>query len=97
MLPFTEIRNVFAFVYALTLEKSSADPHVLSSGKLQAAAKRLQITPEQCMYQFCLQEGITPLNGTTNEERMKLGVAVQNNRVGLLTDKEMQSVRSLMY
>jgi diketogulonate reductase-like aldo/keto reductase len=84
------------FPYIGKADLRPADPHVLSSSVVKAIAKRLNITKEQVFYQFCIQQGITPLNGTTNEERMKLGVAVLQGQVGELTQDEVASIGKLL-
>jgi diketogulonate reductase-like aldo/keto reductase len=56
----------------------------------------LQATPEQVFYSFCIGEGIVPLNGTTNEDRMKLGVQVMNGRIGQLSTAEASAIRKML-
>ncbi|KAK9899003.1 Aldo/keto reductase [Cystobasidium minutum MCA 4210] len=60
-------------------------------------AQRLSVTPEQAFYQFCIQEGICPLNGTTDPNHMQLGVRVLQGKAGQLTDAEMQEIRKHLY
>ena len=72
------------------------DPRALQHPAILGPSKRLGITAEQTFYQYCIQEGITPLNGTTNEERMKLGVEVLQGRAGTLRDGERASIREIL-
>lgn len=87
-------------LYALRIlatDGRSPDPHTLKHKAVIGPVKRLSLTPEQVFYQFCIQEGIMPLNGTTDPEHMKLGVEVLQNKVGELTENEMQAIRSKLY
>jgi diketogulonate reductase-like aldo/keto reductase len=49
----------------------TANPHILSSGKVKDLAKKYKRTPEQILYAVLIGEGIIPLIGTTSEQHMK--------------------------
>lgn len=73
-----------------------ADPRRLKSQAILKPASRLNLTPEQVMYQFCVQEGITPLNGTTSNEHAALGVQVLNGEVGQLSPEETKKIQQAL-
>ena len=76
---------------------NATDPDILRHKCVTGPAQRLPLTPEQTFYQFCIQEGICPLNGTTDPNHMKLGVQVLQGKAGQLTDAEMQQIRKRLY
>ncbi|KAJ7772690.1 NADP-dependent oxidoreductase domain-containing protein [Mycena maculata] len=56
----------------------SGSPSLLASPELVAVAKASGCTPAQALFKFAMMGGVTPLTGTTNEERhMGESVAVQ--------------------
>lgn len=75
----------------------ATDPDILRHRSVTGPAQRLSLTPEQTFYQFCIQEGICALNGTTNPEHMQLGVQVAQGKAGQLTEKETQQIRKYLY
>lgn len=70
---------------------------MLKNAAVTGPAARLSLTPEQTFYQYCMQEGICPLNGTTNAEHMKLGVQVLQGNAGELTSAEVDEIRKQLY
>ncbi len=49
----------------------TANPQVISSPPVRAAARRLEATPEQIVFRFVKAVGILPLTGTTDPVHMK--------------------------
>ena len=49
----------------------TANPFVLQNHKVQSIARELGRTPEQVVFRFSMQAGMTPLTGTTSEQHMK--------------------------
>ena len=71
----------------------TANAYALEDSRLIQIADRLQATPEQTVFRFSLQIGMTPLTGTTDEIHMKedlLGVDLPK-----LTDDEMKTVENI--
>ena len=89
-------RSFIASTYPDNLPFCPADPSILSSRAIRTAASRLQAMPEQVFYGFCIREGIVPLNGTTNKDRMRLGVQVMNGQIGQLSTEEASAIRKLL-
>ncbi|KAF7985058.1 hypothetical protein HWV62_8909 [Athelia sp. TMB] len=54
----------------------SGNPGLLKNSTLLALSRDANCTPPQALFRFAQLQGITPLSGTTNEEHMKEGVAV---------------------
>ena len=54
----------------------SANPELLSSRTVGALARGLGKTPPQILFRYLVQKGVTPLTGTTSEQRMEDGLAV---------------------
>ena len=74
----------------------TGNPHVLKSGDLSAIAKRHGTSVEGVFYRFCVQEGITVLDGTTSEEHMKEDLKVVGDDRFKLTPKEMDQIQVLL-
>lgn len=49
----------------------TANPFVVQNSEVQSIAGELKRTPEQVIFRFSMQAGITPLTGTTSEQHMK--------------------------
>ncbi len=49
----------------------TANPFVLQNPKVHEIASGLGMTPEQVIFRFSMQTGMTPLTGTTSEQHMK--------------------------
>ncbi len=49
----------------------TANPFVMQNSDVQSIAGKLERTPEQVIFRFSMQAGITPLTGTTSEQHMK--------------------------
>ena len=75
----------------------SGNPHILKQPILRKAADRIGASVEGTFYRFCVQEGITVLDGTTSEEHMKEDLAVSMGDEYALTDEEMTCLRALLH
>jgi len=49
----------------------TANPFVVQNSEVQSIARELKRTPEQVIFRFSMQAGMTPLTGTTSEQHMK--------------------------
>ncbi|GAX62007.1 2,5-diketo-D-gluconic acid reductase [Candidatus Scalindua japonica] len=49
----------------------TANPFVLRNPEVQSISRKLGKTPEQVVFRFSIQAGITPLTGTSSEQHMK--------------------------
>ena len=49
----------------------TANPFVMQNPEVQSIAGELGRTPEQVVFRFSMQAGMTPLTGTTSEQHMK--------------------------
>lgn len=54
----------------------TANPHILSSGPVEAAARRLGATPAQVLFRWMVQAGHQPLTGTKSMQHMQQDLAV---------------------
>ena len=72
----------------------SANPEALNSIAVMKAAKAHDKTVAQIWFRFCVQLGITPLTGTTNEHHMKDDLNVFQFE---LSSEEMNSISKLIY
>jgi diketogulonate reductase-like aldo/keto reductase len=74
----------------------SANPHILRSSVVERAAARIGASAEGTFYRFCIQEGITVLDGTTSEKHMKEDLEVAMDDKFALNEREMVSIRALL-
>jgi diketogulonate reductase-like aldo/keto reductase len=74
----------------------SANPHVLSSQTVNNVARRTGASVQGVFYRFCMQEGITVLDGTTSEQHMKEDLEVMGRETFALDEKEMSDIRSIL-
>ena len=74
----------------------SANPHILRSRVLRQIAARVGASPEGTFYRFCIQEGITVLDGTTSEEHMQEDLAVATDDRFALKEEEIADIRMLL-
>lgn len=74
----------------------SGNPHILRDPMVQQIAHRTSASVEGVFYRFCMQEGITVLDGTTSEQHMKEDLAVSTDDKYALKDEEMADIRSLL-
>jgi diketogulonate reductase-like aldo/keto reductase len=49
----------------------TANPHLLASAEVRAAAAQHECTPAQVLFRYLSQEGVVPLTGTTSERHMQ--------------------------
>ena len=49
----------------------TANPFVMKNPEVLSIARELGKTPEQIVFRFSMQAGMTPLTGTTSEQHMK--------------------------
>ena len=49
----------------------TANPYVLRYPNVVSIANKLRVRPEQVVFRFAMQAGMTPLTGTTNPQHMK--------------------------
>ncbi|KAJ9454199.1 NADPH-dependent D-xylose reductase II [Diplonema papillatum] len=54
----------------------TANPQLLASGAVKAAAARHRKTPEQVLFRYLTQCGVAPLTGTTSEEHMRQDLGI---------------------
>lgn len=77
----------------------TANPNLLSSQPLLAAAQRLSKTAEQILFSFVAHLGITPLTGTKSPQHMQQDLEVFQGGLGLplpLTPQEVASISALL-
>lgn len=67
----------------------TANPQVLTNRKTYEIAHRLDMTPQQVIFQFCKDIGILPLTGTTNLKHMKEDLKVVET---LLSEQERDAI-----
>ena len=75
----------------------SGNPHILRSRVLMNVANRIGATVEGTFYRFCVQEGITVLDGTTSEEHMQEDLEVVREDKFALKEEEMENIRGLLH
>jgi len=75
----------------------SGNPHILGSRVLMNVANRIGATVEGTFYRFCVQEGITVLDGTTSEEHMQEDLEVVREDKFALKEEEMENIRGLLH
>jgi diketogulonate reductase-like aldo/keto reductase len=75
----------------------TGNPHVVWSDAVKGIAGRIGISEECVFYRFCVQEGITVLDGTTSEEHMKEDLAVLKEDRFALDEKDMDTIRALLH
>jgi diketogulonate reductase-like aldo/keto reductase len=75
----------------------SANSLVTHRRSVHDIAKRMGTTPECVFYRFCVQEGITVLDGTTSEEHMKQDLEVVTEDRFALTEEEKDSIRGTLW
>ncbi len=56
----------------------TANPFVMQNPEVQSIAKGLGRTPEQVVFRFSMQAGMTPLTGTTSDQHMKEDLQVMD-------------------
>ena len=56
----------------------TANPHVWADPRVEAIARRLQVTPQQVIFRFAVQIGIHPLTGTRDPRHMKEDLEIVN-------------------
>jgi len=69
----SEVRD-FCNTNQITYEGFSlltANPFVMQNPEVRSIARGLGRTPEQIIFRFSMQAGMTPLTGTTSEQHMK--------------------------
>jgi diketogulonate reductase-like aldo/keto reductase len=74
----------------------SGNPHILGSDELKRIASRLGTSAECAFYRFCMQEGITVLDGTTSEDHMKEDLEVVASDRYQLGLEDMSDIRALL-
>ena len=74
----------------------SGNPQILRSPVVQQIADRIGASVEGVFYRFCIQEGITVLDGTTSEEHMREDLAVSKDEKYALNEEEMADIRALL-
>lgn len=71
--------------------------HILRSRVVKDIAAKYGMSPECVFYRFCVQEGITVLDGTTSEQHMKEDLNVVNEDNFALDQDDMNQIRTLLY
>ena len=59
-------------------------------------ARKMGLSVAGVFYRFCIQEGITVLDGTTSEEHMLEDLAAATNDKYALSEEDMANVRKLL-
>ena len=70
----------------------TANPFVMQNPEVQSIAKGLGRTPEQVVFRFSMQAGMTPLTGTTSEQHMKEDLQVTDFE---LKDDDVQLIETI--
>jgi len=70
----------------------TANPYVLRHPEVASIARRLGVHPEQVIFRFAMQAGMTPLTGTTNLQHMQEDLKVDEIE---LTPAEVQSIETI--
>lgn len=70
----------------------TANQQVLFHPKTAVIAKRLQATPMQVIFKFCVQIGILPLTGTTSSQHMKQDLEIKRLE---LSKEEIETIFSI--
>ncbi len=60
----------------------TANPQLLADPVITTLAKRYQRTPPQILFRYLVQEGVTPLTGTTSVQHMREDLAVLDFSLG---------------
>ena len=74
----------------------SGNPQILRTHVVRQVAGRIGASVEGVFYRFCIQEGITVLDGTTSEEHMKEDLIVSTDEKYALNEEEMANIRVLL-
>lgn len=75
----------------------SGNPQILRAHVVQRVADRIRASAEGVFYRFCIQEGITVLDGTTSEEHMREDLAVSTDKKYALNEEEMADIKALLH
>lgn len=71
----------------------TANPHLLAADAVAAPALRYRRTPEQILFRYLTQEGVTPLTGTTSDTHMREDLAIFEIA---LTEEERAAITALL-
>ena len=74
----------------------TGNPHILRSPTVRRIAANRGISAEGVFYRFCVQEGITVLDGTTSEQHMDDDLSVIRDPQFKLDESDMSSIRALL-
>jgi len=70
----------------------TANPYVLHHPGVLSIAQRLGVHPEQVIFRFAMQVGMTPLTGTSNSQHMTADLGAKDL---VLTDAEVQFIEKI--
>jgi len=70
----------------------TANPFAMQNPEVRSIARELERTPEQVVFRFAMQAGMTPLTGTTSEQHMKEDLQAVDFE---LKDDEVQLIESI--
>ncbi|MBT6047672.1 MAG: aldo/keto reductase, partial [Candidatus Scalindua sp.] len=70
----------------------TANPFVMQNPEVRSIARGLERTPEQVVFRFAMQAGMTPLTGTTSEQHMKEDLQVLDFE---LKDDDVQLIEAI--
>ncbi len=70
----------------------TANPFVMQNPEVQSIARELGRTPEQVVFRFSMQVGMTPLTGTTSEQHMKEDLQTRDFE---LKDNDVQLIEAI--
>jgi diketogulonate reductase-like aldo/keto reductase len=74
----------------------TANDDILAKPELQTISKRIGTSVESAFYRYCIQEGITVLDGTTSEKHMREDLDVSTKDEFALEELEMTAIRQLL-
>jgi diketogulonate reductase-like aldo/keto reductase len=74
----------------------TGNPSVLRSSIIRGIAERIGMSAEGVFYRFCVEEGVTVLDGTTSEEHMVEDLRAVTDDAFTLNEDEKREIRTLL-
>jgi diketogulonate reductase-like aldo/keto reductase len=74
----------------------TGNPHIVQSRLVQRIAAKRGMTPEGVFYRFCIQEGITVLDGTKSEQHMDEDLSIATQHKFALEEDDMKNIRAML-
>ena len=75
----------------------TGNPHIIHTAIVQQISNRIGASAENVFYRYCIQQGITILDGTTSEEHMKEDLTVSTDDKYALNEEEMADISAILY